>query len=356
MALPAGRYGLPKRLLNKLLGLPTTEEIADEFKDVYKVMGVNGAKNLWKIINKTGLGTGITFTSNSDGSVTMSAGTATSECKYPTETDNLLYSGEDLKPSTNYIVSIGTASAGVSIQAYYKATQDSSYTALFGVSGVSEYSFTTPATFYSMWFRIRIDNGTTVSETTFYPMIRLATDTDDTFVPYAMTNRQLTTSKANASALGTVENGTNASKSYAAGEHFSRFSNFCTVTQPIASNDTLTENTNYIVGNIGDLLATTLLNLSKHADITILQNESKKFGNIVSFRIQFQVTNDIADRTDIFTCSSIAHPQYGVCEAFNSNTGSIIPILVGSSLASVPFNCRAAIPTGYYVLNYTFII
>lgn len=39
---------------------------------------------------------------------------------------------------------------------------------------------------------ILVPSGKTISHAKFYPMLRLATDTDNTYVPYAMTNRELT--------------------------------------------------------------------------------------------------------------------------------------------------------------------
>ena len=41
-------------------------------------------------------------------------------------------------------------------------------------------------------FYIRVKNGVTVNNLVFKPMVRLASDPDDTYQPYAMTNRQLT--------------------------------------------------------------------------------------------------------------------------------------------------------------------
>ena len=42
-----------------------------------------------------------------------------------------------------------------------------------------------------------VASGTTVSNLTFYPMLRLASDIDDTYQPYAMTNKKLTDSLGN---------------------------------------------------------------------------------------------------------------------------------------------------------------
>ena len=44
----------------------------------------------------------------------------------------------------------------------------------------------------STTFRINVQSGTNMANLTFKPMIRLATDTDPTYQPYAMTNKELT--------------------------------------------------------------------------------------------------------------------------------------------------------------------
>jgi len=59
-------------------------------------------------------------------------------------------------------------------------------------------------------FRVFVKSGATVSNKTVYPMLRLASDTDNTYAPYAMTNKELT-EKASfilgyPSALKTVSN------------------------------------------------------------------------------------------------------------------------------------------------------
>ena len=48
---------------------------------------------------------------------------------------------------------------------------------------------------------LQVKNGTTVNNVKLYPMLRLASDPDDTYAPYAMTNRELTE-------LATVQDGT----------------------------------------------------------------------------------------------------------------------------------------------------
>lgn len=56
------------------------------------------------------------------------------------------------------------------------------------------------------------------------------------------------------SVVGTVENGTTASKAYAVGEHFIRNDKFCTAIAAIASGATLTQGTNYVEGTIAEAL------------------------------------------------------------------------------------------------------
>ena len=56
------------------------------------------------------------------------------------------------------------------------------------------------------WVFIRL-NSSKSANTDVYPMIRLASDPDNTYVPYAMTNKELTDSKDKWSAEATVSNG-----------------------------------------------------------------------------------------------------------------------------------------------------
>ena len=60
--------------------------------------------------------------------------------------------------------------------------------------------------------------------------------------------------KADNSVIGTVEDGTNPTKSYAVGEHMTRGGKFCTVTSPVTTSSTWTLNGNYVEGTIADNL------------------------------------------------------------------------------------------------------
>lgn len=60
--------------------------------------------------------------------------------------------------------------------------------------------------------------------------------------------------KVDNSVIGPVEDGEKASQAYAVGEHFIRNSKFCTVIQTIAAEATLTKDTNYVEGTVGDTI------------------------------------------------------------------------------------------------------
>ena len=138
-----------------------------------------GGHNLLPNKGVTKTENGITFTKNSDGSVTVS-GTATELTNFA------IYHSNDF---SNMILSgCPSGGAGDSFGLQYTNGVDQSFSdygsevtipstknagswvvTIFVISG---YSFTTPVT--------------------FYPMIRLATDSDTTYQPYSMTNQEIT--------------------------------------------------------------------------------------------------------------------------------------------------------------------
>ena len=131
---------------------------------------------------------GLTFTVNSDGSITVS-GTASAETTfrlYNNDTDYL--KGKD-------VILTGCPSGGSnSTYALGLWNADTS-------SGNNDYgegvAFTFPSTSNS-WINLVVRNGVAISPAlTFYPMIRLATDVDDTYRPYVPTNAQLLSYKYN---------------------------------------------------------------------------------------------------------------------------------------------------------------
>ena len=143
-----------------------------------------GAKNLLKNIRTTTTHKGITFTINDDGSVTANGtndNTGVSVLDINTQASLALPNGDYILTGcpaggsdSGYMMDI-TRSQGSSIK-------DTGNGTAFTVGG--DYTVTE--------FRIVISRNITVNNLTFYPMIRPASITDSTFVPYAKTNRELT--------------------------------------------------------------------------------------------------------------------------------------------------------------------
>lgn len=139
--------------------------------------GKIGSKNLLPNKATTQTINGVTFTINSDGSVTAN-GTATSNAEIDIAT-NVPLNGD-------YILSDDFA--GISGQYWAFANVD---------NGERQYILTSkemPITISNKldYFRVKVFSGVTADNITFKPMIRLATDSDSTYQPYAMTNKELT--------------------------------------------------------------------------------------------------------------------------------------------------------------------
>ena len=160
---------------------------SDNISDMNNVLG---AKNFIKYpySETTTTKNGVTFTVNSDGSVTAT-GKATSEAIFTLH--SYVYHSLTLDNGT-YILS-GCPSGGT-VSTYHIHVQVSS-------SGISNYyDYGSGKNVYvegsniSVGVNIVIKTGYTCPSggLTFKPMIRLASDPDDTYAPYAMTNRALT--------------------------------------------------------------------------------------------------------------------------------------------------------------------
>lgn len=157
----------------------TDNLLADKF--TYEDNAAVGAKNFWFIYSrKSYTEDGITFTINDDNSVTAN-GTTTS-----TKVAVLRFFA--VLPKGTYILS-GGKSADNFVALYNRSTSQ------YFPNTTSTGGDTQPFTFdedTKVGFTVRIQSNQTVNNLTFYPMVRLATDTDDTYVAPAFTNRELT--------------------------------------------------------------------------------------------------------------------------------------------------------------------
>ena len=152
--------------------------------------GVLGAKNL---LPNTATSTGI-FTVRSDGSVLVN-GT-------PSGTAILaIYRGA--LPEGELIYS-GCPKGGAFMSTYQMDILDGSNAKAYDIGEgtvISRADFTNPD---DLTFRIRIAGGYQTNNMVFEPMIRLASDPDDTYQPYAMTNKEITDNLTEVKGEGTL--------------------------------------------------------------------------------------------------------------------------------------------------------
>lgn len=143
-----------------------------------------GAKNLMRNIASSQVVGGVTFTVNADGTI-IANGTKTNNEWFYLSTGNSLAVG-------TYVLSSGLApQSDMSIRLLI-TTDDSLGSAIMSTEGTRQAQIKQLTSDYTgLYYAIRISSGTTVNNIVFKPMLRRAEITDDTFVPYAPTNREL---------------------------------------------------------------------------------------------------------------------------------------------------------------------
>ena len=156
-----------------------TEEINDISDEISDMNNVLGAKNLLPSDNVTQTINNVTFTVNSDGTVKVIGTNSTS--------DNIYFNVNTSKISIkkgHYILS-GCPTGGGSGKYVLTVAGTPGYDTGAGFELDYEEDV-------SKYIYIVVYAGATVSNLTFKPMLRPASIKDDTYVPYAMTNRELT--------------------------------------------------------------------------------------------------------------------------------------------------------------------
>ena len=145
-----------------------------------------GAHNLLPITAVTQVINEATFTINSDGSVTTAINGTLSE-----DTQLYLLKVTDGKVLDDVPFILSGCPSGGSASTYYLEVVNriNNVTQILGKDTGNEFGF--DADGYPVGVRIVLKAGQTGTKT-WYPMIRLASDTDTTYQSYAMTNRELT--------------------------------------------------------------------------------------------------------------------------------------------------------------------
>jgi hypothetical protein len=162
----------------------------DTVNDIWKVQGELGAKNLlaypytYTATNPFVMN-GITYTFNDDGSINMNgSNTSYSTCH--------LHRAFELYPHGDYIISCEGLIQGVELQfGYVNGTTFYGKASATYAKPSKQFSITNEFDGYQLGVRIIVNPNTTVDNITLHPMIRLASDADDTWQPYAPTNYQL---------------------------------------------------------------------------------------------------------------------------------------------------------------------
>lgn len=138
-----------------------------------------GSRNLANMTVQTTTSNGVTFTVNSNGSISMSG---TSSAAF-----NVTLGEVTLKAGHKYYLT-GANGGSNNLYLYFSSSTD-------GVcadqgSGSSEYTATVDGTY---GVRVLVNSsGTNTTGKVFWPMVRESKITDTTYYPYAMTNRELT--------------------------------------------------------------------------------------------------------------------------------------------------------------------
>ena len=177
---------------------PSAGDVYDTIQDVYEVNSILGAKNLNRTAYASGTVNDITFTVNDDGTVTAN-GVASADTQ-----NGELNAQTFVAPFDAQVILSGGLASSAYIFPYDITAQARPYTNSAKTARLTTDDNATNTNDVSFWMEkghslrmtIRILNGAHLASTaTFKPLLRLASDTDSTYQPYAMTNKELTDEK-----------------------------------------------------------------------------------------------------------------------------------------------------------------
>lgn len=168
------------------------QTLTNKLSDEAATRSVMGAKNLLPNIASSGsYASSGTVTKNANGSLTIN-GTfdevTTINIDYLNDLSNAVFDVTDLIGTDIAVSLLDTAVSGITLQVGYFNSAGTRST-LENV--LTKANITFPAGAIKSATYLRIASGT-YDNVTVYPMMRLASDKDDTYQPYAMTNRELT--------------------------------------------------------------------------------------------------------------------------------------------------------------------
>lgn len=181
-------------------------------KVTWEANGILGAKQLipYPYYHTTRTVNGITWTVNDDDGTVTANGTATARSEFAIRSRLM----ESFKlPVGEYLLS-GCAPNGGSgrwaMATYYTTPSNTGANLVFdyGLTGDRPLNITNEmmSQYFTIGISLVIQSGVTADNLVFKPMIRLAEDTDDTYQPHAMTNRELTLYKASQAEVDDIVN------------------------------------------------------------------------------------------------------------------------------------------------------
>ena len=242
--------------------VPTNKQLSID-KVGWEDNNVLGAKNLIDYYNPPYKSDGITITKSGE-NITASISSTFTTVTYPNIAYGLGNVYNNFFEPGDYILSLGVVSVtgdevkiGTSDEEGFahQAERLNISTPGYKVFKISpSYKFQ-----IRLWLRFG-SNNKDASITYLNLMLRPANISDDTYIPFADTNRNLTISKANISAIGTDETrNENASTNYSEGAYFYKNGKIGRAKSSIASGAAFTLNTNYEELPLANLLEKTLL-------------------------------------------------------------------------------------------------
>lgn len=203
-----------------------------------------GAKNLLPCTMKSHSRSGVSATVNADGTVTLN-NTATASNIFPIADSNL-----SLKAGTYTFTCLQEPGSDGTFKAWVSNLGDYNNYFDYG-DGVT---FTVPNDRSNVYVGIGFASGQVFNNQVFKPMIRLASDSDSTYQPYAETNKQLTDNVTDIeTAIAPLEIGT-ASQAYAKGDYLIMSDKLYKATTAIVSGATLTVGTNITQTSVAEEL------------------------------------------------------------------------------------------------------
>lgn len=165
------------------------EALTNNLDDEVETRAKLGAHNFAKCEGTTQIiGSEVQFTVNDDDTVTANTVATT------TATRDFVYMNRKIEGGTYKISGSpsGSALSSYSIWIGVRDSTDASWTDSQFVYEGEEKELTIPNDSARVQILLEVKSGQTLSNKIFKPLLRLATDTDPTYQPYAMTNRELT--------------------------------------------------------------------------------------------------------------------------------------------------------------------